>query len=138
MVEPTQDREGEDLAALGIWWQWPSFLLRNLLLDALMRSSSVEVVHICVEHALELLLMEDEQMIEALTSHAAEEALTDGIGPRGVIRCFENLNVTRSSKPLETHPKFAIVITDEVLRSRPIGCGFSKRYVRSKRRWEIV
>ena len=24
MMEPTQDREGEDLAAFGIWWHWPS------------------------------------------------------------------------------------------------------------------
>jgi hypothetical protein len=126
MVEPTQDREGEDLAALRIWWQWPSGSLRNLLLDALMRPGSIEVVHVCVEHAVELLLMHDEQMIEALTSHTAEEALTDGIGSRGVIRGFENLNMTRCSKPRKTHPKFAIVITDEVLRSHSVGCGFSK------------
>jgi hypothetical protein len=65
-------------------------------------------------------------MTEALTSHTAEEALTDGIGSRGVIRCSKSLNVTCSSKPRETHPKFAIVITDEVLRSCSIGCGCSK------------
>ena len=35
MMEPAQDREGEDLAALGICWHGSSFLLRNLLLDAL-------------------------------------------------------------------------------------------------------
>jgi hypothetical protein len=58
MVESTQDGEGEYLTTVGIWWQWPSFLLRSLLLDALMQPGSVEVVHICVEHALELLLME--------------------------------------------------------------------------------
>jgi len=60
---------GRGSCHLEIWWQWPSFLLRNLLLDALMRPGSVEVVHIRVEHALELLLMEDQQMIEALTPH---------------------------------------------------------------------
>jgi hypothetical protein len=32
-----------------------------------LRPGSVEVVRIRVEHAVELLLMEDEQMIEALT-----------------------------------------------------------------------
>jgi hypothetical protein len=89
MVEPTQDREGEDLAALRIWWQETSFPLRNLLLDALMRPGSIEVVHICVEHPLELLLMHDEQMIEALTSHTAEEALTDGIGSRRLVGRFQ-------------------------------------------------
>ena len=69
MVEPAQDREGEDRPACGIWWQWLRWWLWSLLLDALMRPGSVEVVHIRVEHALELLLMEDQQMIEALTPH---------------------------------------------------------------------
>jgi hypothetical protein len=44
-----------------------------------MRPGSVEVVHIRVEHAVELLLMQDEQMIEALTPYTAEESLTDSI-----------------------------------------------------------
>jgi hypothetical protein len=35
MMEPAQDREGEDLPACGIWWQWLSWWLRNMLLDAL-------------------------------------------------------------------------------------------------------
>ncbi len=95
MMEPTQDREGEDLAAFGIWWHWPSLWLWNLLLDPLMRLGSVAVVHIRVEHPVELLLMEDEQMIEALTSHTSQEPLTDGIRSRGVIRSCENPDVTR-------------------------------------------
>ncbi len=77
MMESAQDREGEDLPAYGIWWQWLSWWLQNLLLDALMRPCSVKVHHICVEHTLELLLMQDEQMIETLPSHTTEEALTD-------------------------------------------------------------
>jgi hypothetical protein len=77
-------------------------------------------------------------MIEALTPDTAQEPLTDGIGARSVIGDFENLDVTRSSQPRETHSKLAIVITDEVLRSHPIGRGFSNRYVPSKLQWEIV
>jgi hypothetical protein len=103
-----------------------------------MRSGSVEIVHIRVEHAVELFLMQDEQMIKALTSHTAQEPLTDGIGSRGVIGGFEHLDVTRSSQPRETHSNLAIVITDEVFRTHPIGSGFSNRYVPSKRRWETV
>jgi hypothetical protein len=34
-----------------------------------------------------------------------------------VIRGLENLDVTRSSQPRETHSKLAIVITDEVFRT---------------------
>jgi len=39
--------------------------------------------------------MEDEQMIEALTSHTSQEPLTDGIRSRSVIRSCENLDGTR-------------------------------------------
>ena len=85
-----------------------------------------------------LLLMEDEQMIEALTSYTSQEPLTDGIRSRGVIRSFENLNVTCLGNPREGHPKLAIMITDEMLRPHTIGGGFSKRYVPSRCRWEIV
>ena len=103
-----------------------------------MRPGSVEGVHICVEHTVELLLMQDQEMIEALTPYTAEESLTDGIRARGVIRSFENLDVTRLRNPSEAHPKLAVVITDEVLRSYTKGGGFPNRYVRSRRRWEIV
>jgi hypothetical protein len=96
MMEPTQDREGEDLAAFGIWWHWPSLWLWNLLLDPLMRPGSVEGVHIRAQHPVELLLMQDEQMIEALTSDTSQEPLTDGIRSRSVRRSVENLDGTRS------------------------------------------
>ncbi len=70
--------------------------------------------------------MQDEQMVEALTSHTAEEALTDGIGSRGVIRRCENFNATRLGNPREDHSKLAIVITDEVLRPHTKGSGLPK------------
>ena len=85
-----------------------------------------------------LLLMQDEQVIEALTSHTAQEALADGIGAWSVIRGFENLDVTRLGNPSEAHTKFAIIIPDEVFRTSTKGSGFPKRYVPSKRRWESV
>jgi hypothetical protein len=43
----------------------------NLLPDALMRPGSVEVVYIGSQDPLELLLMQDEQVIETLTTHTA-------------------------------------------------------------------
>ena len=70
--------------------------------------------------------MQDEQMIETLTSHTTQEALTDGICSWSRIRSFEHLDVTGLGNPIEGHPKLAIVITDEILRSHSIGCGFSK------------
>jgi hypothetical protein len=60
--------------------------------------------------------MQDEQMVEACSPHTAQKPFTDGIGSRGVIRGFENLDVTRLRNPCETHPKLAIIIPDELLR----------------------
>jgi hypothetical protein len=45
---------------------------------------------------------------------------------------------TRLRYPSEAHPKLVVMITDEVLRLHTIGSGFPKRYVRSRRRWDIV
>jgi len=63
-------------------------------MDPLMGSSVVEVCHIPIEHALELPLVKDQDMIKAFLSHTPHEAFTDCIGSRSMIRCFENLNRT--------------------------------------------
>jgi hypothetical protein len=123
MMEPAQDRVGEDLAACMLCWHASSFLLRNLLLNALVRSCLVEVVYIGIENPLELPLMQDEQIVEALTSHTAQEAFADRIRSRSVIRRFENLDATRLGNALEGHAKLGIVISDEILRSHPKGGG---------------
>ena len=91
-----------------------------------MRPGSVEVAYISVEYPLKLFLMQDEQMIEALTPYTAEESLTDGIRARGVRRGFKNLNVTRLRNPSEANAKLAVVIMDEVLRPHTKGGGFPK------------
>src|SRR5438105_13874475 len=66
----------------------------NLLLDALMRSCLVEVRHIRIEDALELLLVKDQQVVEAFLPHTPQEAFADRIGSWRMTRCFENLNRT--------------------------------------------
>ena len=60
MVEPTQDRNSDHLALRML--RGPRHFTRDgyLLLDALMRSCLVEVDHIGIEHALELLLLKDQ------------------------------------------------------------------------------
>jgi hypothetical protein len=121
-----------------ICWHWPSLWLWDLLPDLLMGSGSVEVLDICFEYTMELLLMEDEQVIKTFTSHTSEEPLTDGIRSRDVIGCCEDLDATRVRNTGEVHPKLAIVIPDEVLRPRSIGGGFPKRYVLPRHRWAIV
>jgi hypothetical protein len=122
-MQTAQDWEGDDLAACILCWYESGFLLRNLLPNALMRPGSVEVVDIVYQYPFELLLLQDEQVIEALSAHAAQKPFKDGIGPWCVVGRFEKLDATRLGKPRKTHPKLAIVIADEVLRTRAISGG---------------
>src|SRR5215472_4571866 len=123
MMQATQDRQGEDLAIISIWRDKLTIPLWDLLSNALMRSSLIEVLYIRVEHPVELLLMQDEQVIETLAPHAAHKPFTDRIGTWSLRGRFENLDATRLGNPREGHTKRAIVISDEVLRPHTKGGG---------------
>jgi hypothetical protein len=99
---------------------------------------SIVVLNICGKYAVELLLMQDDQVVETLTPYTSEKSFTDGIRSRGVTRSFKNFNVTRLRNSREAHTKLAIIMMDEVLRPLAIGGGLPKRYVRSKRQWDIM
>ena len=91
-----------------------------------MRSSPIEVGDIAIEHALELFLLNNQQMIQAFLSDAPGEALADRIGSWSVIRRFENLDTTSPCHPSKAGPKFAVVITNQVLWCLTIRGGFSQ------------
>ena len=79
-----------------------------------------------ISHALKLLLMEDQQMVKAFLPHTPQKAFADGVCAWRVKRYFEGLHGTRCRHPREARPKFAIIITNQILRCLPIGRGFSK------------
>ena len=89
-----------------------------------MRSCLVEVGHIRLEDAVQLPLMQDQQVIEAFLPHTPQEALTDGIGSRCMNRRFEQLDATGRRHASEARPKFGIVIMYQILGCVPIGGGF--------------
>ena len=64
-----------------------------------MRSCLVEVAHIGIEDTLELLLMKDEQMIEAFLSYAPQKPLTDGVGSGSLIGRLEQLDAAGRRHP---------------------------------------
>ena len=97
-----------------------------LLPDALMGSSLVEVHPVLIQNALELLLVEDEQMVEACLPHTPQRAFADGIGSWCMIRRFQYLDIARCGHASETGPKFAIVISNEIFRCLPIRGRFSQ------------
>ena len=79
-----------------------------------------------IEHALELLLLKDQQVVEAFLPHTPHEAFADRIGAWRMRGRFENLDATCPRHPSKARPEFAIVITNQVLRCLAKGGGFSQ------------
>ena len=126
MVQSTHDRYGNHFASCILRGRNVSVLLGDLLPNPLMGSCLVEVGHIGLEHALELLLLQDQQVIQAFLTNTPQEAFTDGIGSRSVIRRLENLDTTCPRHTSKAWPKLTVVITNEVLGCVPIRGGFSQ------------
>src|SRR5215470_6280738 len=101
-------------------------MFRNLLRNPLMRSCLVEVGHVGIEDALELLLLQDQQVIETLAPHTTQKAFTDRIGSGRVIRGLEKLDATGPRHPGKVWPKLVVVITYQILWCLPIGGCFSQ------------
>src|SRR5215470_3023634 len=91
-----------------------------------MRSCLVEVDYILLEHALELLLLKNQQMVETLLPYTSQEALADGIGLWGVNRRFEDLDRARFCHTSKARPKLPVVIPNQILWRLSIGGGFSQ------------
>jgi hypothetical protein len=70
VVQPTHDRKSDQLVPCILSGKNRSAPLWDLLRNALMGSCLIEVGHIRIEHALELLLMQDQQMVQAFLSDA--------------------------------------------------------------------
>jgi hypothetical protein len=63
MVQPGQDRNSNHLGSLVRRGSGGFRGVGKLLLNTLMWSSLIEVVHILLEHTLELLLLKDQQVV---------------------------------------------------------------------------
>jgi hypothetical protein len=72
---------------------------------------------------MQMPLVQDQDVIQAGSSHTAQESFTDGIGAFRVIRRCENLDATYGCHSSETRAKLALMIAHEVLRRVSIGSG---------------
>ena len=88
--------------------------LRNQLPKPLMRSSLIKVEDIVLEKAVELLSMQDQEMIQAFSSHASQKAFADSICLWRSIRRSKHLDATRCCYACETRPEYAIIIPNEI------------------------
>ena len=85
-----------------------------------MRPCLVKVRHIRLEHALELPLLQDQQVVQAFLPYTPQKAFADGVGAFRVNRRFEQLDATGRRHSAETGSILAVVITDQILGCLPI------------------
>jgi hypothetical protein len=116
MVQPTHHRKSDHSAPCTLRGRNRSTPFRYLLRNPLMRSCLVKVRHIRIEHAVELPLMEDQQVVQAFLSDAPQIAFADGIGSWCMNGRGEKLNRTRGRHTSKARPEFAIVITNQIFR----------------------
>jgi hypothetical protein len=84
------------------------------------------------EKPLELLLMKDQKVIQAFSSHAQEKTLTHSIRLRGSIWRSKHLDATGSCHSCKIRPELLVIIPDEVFWGLPIRRRFPQRYAPPK------
>ena len=89
-----------------------------------MGASAIEVGGIGLQHPEELVLVEDEQVIEALAAHTSQKALTEGIDAWSVIGCPQELDAGPARYSCKERAKLAVIVTDQEPGRLPEGCRF--------------
>jgi hypothetical protein len=70
-----------------------------------------------------MLLMEDQHVIQALSSDTSQKAFTDGIGSWRPVRRSKHFDPTCCCHSCKILPKFAIIIPDQIFWGLPIRRG---------------
>ena len=85
-----------------------------------MGSSLIKVENICIEEAMELLLLDNEEVIQAFSPHTTQKTFANGIGLRGLIRGSKHLDATGFRYSCKMLPEFPIIIPNQVFGYLPI------------------
>jgi len=121
MVESADLGQSNDAAVLG---RLDGAWLGRILVEREVRPRAVIVAEVAVQPLTEVSLVEDDHMVEKLTTDGADQALGEGVLPRRAW-CRKNLGDAHAFHP---SPKFADVdtvsIAKQVARRRVIGKGF--------------
>ena len=108
MVQAAEYRKRDDWPAVGqgLGRTW------NGLPDPLVGPSVVEVAGVFLERAANMVLTQDQDVIEALSTQAAQEALADGIRLGCSVGCAQYLDAC--GDPCEGRAVLGVVVADEV------------------------
>ena len=88
--------------------------------------SLIVVPDVGLEETVELFLLQDQEMIQAFSSHASQKAFTDGIGPWRPVRRSKHFDPTCCCHSCKMLPEFAIIIPDQIFWGLPIRSSLSQ------------
>ena len=91
-----------------------------------MGSGLIEIDYIRVEKPAKVLLMENQEMIQAFAPHTAQKAFTDGICSWRPVRRSKHFDTTCCCHSCKMLPECAIIIPDQVFWGLPIRSGLSQ------------
>jgi hypothetical protein len=89
-------------------------LVRKLLLDSSMWSSSVEVPHLLMKHAPQVTLMRNDDVVQTLAAKAAKKPFADRIGPRSLEEGAEYVDPAPDRHWCEDRPECCVIVADEI------------------------
>ena len=84
------------------------------MLTTLMWSGLIEIDHIGFEEAMELPLVEDQEMIQTCSPHAPQKPFTDGIRLRRPVRDSKHLDATCCRHSRKIRVEFPVVIPNQI------------------------
>ena len=114
MVKTVKDGEGDERAGA---MRRPNGSDRNALVQPLVRPCLVEITAILRKNRAQVAFAENENVIEALSSHTSQKTFADGIRPRGADGRLENSRPGAGGGSIELWPVFVVAIPyDEARR----------------------
>ncbi len=112
MGETIQERECDDLA---LGWLGRQYVgsSRNPLRDSLVWTGLVEIVHVFLDHMVEMLLPQHQDMIETFSARAPQKPFANCIGLGYAIGRYENLDRTALGDSCEGLPIPAVAVSNQ-------------------------
>src|SRR5262245_49293675 len=114
MVQPSEHRQLDDLALGGsVGGDW------RLVIQGLVGSGLVVEGGILVNHAIEVPVVQDDDVVETLPAKRPKQAFADGIHVWRANRSLDDINARGFRQRIEGWPVFAVPITQQEARSAP-------------------
>ena len=115
-MQASKDRQLDDLPVAGAHRGH-----RRPLAEALVRACGVEVADVLGDHAVQMPVVEHQDMVEALATQRAEKAFADGVHVGRAHRRADYPDAGSNGQRIEGNPKLVVSVANQQLRCHAEG-----------------